>query len=429
MTTTTSDIKKIAISSIHVPAGRKRKLQPEKVREFAESMRTREQLQPIIVRPGEGSGYELVAGWHRYEGAKKNRQAWILATVRDLTDDEAELIEIDENLIRVDLTPAERADHMARRKELYERLHPDVKQGGAPGKAGGGKKKGEGRQNGKLRFTKDTANKTGRSERSVQREVERGKNVVVLGEISGTCLDNGGELDALAKLPPDEQRALAARVKAGETVSAKAQLAQLDEQELEHKPRKTPGQHVITAGERKAQYAEDEQQNVAEANAAETNAGLVSPPLPAARKKAAIEEAPQKEIKHDVASIRKTLDVMVTLAESMVCCGTLAGVRFKAARDEFETDAAFNAWLAKNELGQADVVASFIAIKERPDSARDIMVPLGGNLVPLSEIFRRDGRPPPQPDAICCLTATPITWQEAIAILRNITTAMPGHGA
>ena len=45
-------------------------------------------------------------------------------------------------------------------------MHPETKQGGAPGKAGGGKQKDEGRQNGELgadRFTKDTADKTGMS--------------------------------------------------------------------------------------------------------------------------------------------------------------------------------------------------------------------------------------------------------------------------
>jgi hypothetical protein len=44
---------------------------------------------------------------------------------------------------------------------------------------------------------------------------------VVLAEIAGTCLDTGAEIDALAKLPESEQRELAARAKAGETVSAR----------------------------------------------------------------------------------------------------------------------------------------------------------------------------------------------------------------
>jgi hypothetical protein len=44
--------------------------------------------------------------------------------------------------------------------------------------------------------------------------------VAVLAAIAGTCLDKGVELDALRKLPAKEQRALAKRAKAGETVTA-----------------------------------------------------------------------------------------------------------------------------------------------------------------------------------------------------------------
>jgi hypothetical protein len=44
---------------------------------------------------------------------------------------------------------------------------------------------------------------------------------VVLSDVVGTSLDQGDELDALAKLPEDEQRKLAERVKSGERVTAK----------------------------------------------------------------------------------------------------------------------------------------------------------------------------------------------------------------
>ncbi len=38
---------------------------------------------------------------------------------------EAELIEIDENLCRAELTPAQRAAAIARRKQIWEALHPE----------------------------------------------------------------------------------------------------------------------------------------------------------------------------------------------------------------------------------------------------------------------------------------------------------------
>ncbi len=89
------------------------------------------QLQPILVRPGRDGKYVLVAGLHRIEGRKKNGSKTILATVvEDMDADQAELAEIDENLIRANLTVAERAMHVAARKSLYEKLHPQTKQGG-----------------------------------------------------------------------------------------------------------------------------------------------------------------------------------------------------------------------------------------------------------------------------------------------------------
>ena len=45
--------------------------------------------------------------------------------------------------------------------------------------------------------------------------------MVILADIVGTALDEGAEIDALAKLPEAEQRKLVARVKAGERITAK----------------------------------------------------------------------------------------------------------------------------------------------------------------------------------------------------------------
>jgi len=57
--------------------------------------------------------------------------------------------------------------------------------------------------------------------RSAARDVTRANKVGVLDEIIGTSLDKGSEIDALAKLPQDEQRELADRAKAGEEVTAR----------------------------------------------------------------------------------------------------------------------------------------------------------------------------------------------------------------
>jgi ParB family chromosome partitioning protein len=205
------DTRLIVLNGIAVPIHRLRAVREEIVNALVQSMADRGQLQPIVLRRDSGDGYWLVAGLHRLEAAKKLNWKEIRCSVFDDMDaDQAELIEIDENLIRADLSPAERALHIGKRKELYEKVYPQTKKGGAPGKAGGGKKA----KTAKLAtFARDTATKTRVSRRSVERDATRAKQVVVLGEIVDTSLDKGAEIDALAKLPKSEQRSLAEAAK------------------------------------------------------------------------------------------------------------------------------------------------------------------------------------------------------------------------
>lgn len=212
----------VGLSGIAVLPRRMRGLRPEVIDELAKSMAANGLLQPIVIRPAESIGHYLIAGRHRLEAARKLKWDSIRCSiVNGLEADAALLAEIDENLIRADLTLAERAAHVAARKPLYEKLHPETKRGGRPGKrtGKGGKYKS---QNETSTFVADTAKKTRRGRSSVARDVHRGENIVVLPEITGTCLDTSEQLDALAKLPHDEQRQLAERAKAGEKVDAKS---------------------------------------------------------------------------------------------------------------------------------------------------------------------------------------------------------------
>lgn len=78
---------------------------------------------------------------------------------------------IDENLCRAELSPADRARQTARRKAIYEELNPETRHGGDRSEPS--------RQLGDLpdadRFSADTARATGLSERTVQRDAERGE--------------------------------------------------------------------------------------------------------------------------------------------------------------------------------------------------------------------------------------------------------------
>ncbi|MGO9047201.1 MAG: MT-A70 family methyltransferase [Rhodomicrobium sp.] len=207
-------VTRIRIADLVVPHDRMRKLRPEKVDEIAESVAAQGLLQPIIVRPRGAANFWLVAGHHRLEAVRKCGHDSISAVICDGLDaDQALLAEIDENLVRADLSPAERALHVERRKEIYEGLHPETKHG-AVGRGG----KSSQNENS---FVADIAEKTGKGRSTIARDVTRARKIVVLGDIAGTSLDQGDELDALAGLPEAEQRKLAKQAKTGERVTAK----------------------------------------------------------------------------------------------------------------------------------------------------------------------------------------------------------------
>jgi len=84
------------------------KIDPEKIRELAESIREIGLQEPVILRPADGR-YEIVAGDRRYLASKIINAKKILAIVKDLSDEETLLIRATENDQREDLTPMERA--------------------------------------------------------------------------------------------------------------------------------------------------------------------------------------------------------------------------------------------------------------------------------------------------------------------------------
>jgi N6-adenosine-specific RNA methylase IME4 len=223
MTDVTTDIlvTTIGLGGIAPLPNRLRKLKQELVTTLAESMAVTGLLQPIIVRRRIPSGYWLIAGWHRLEAARKLKWDGIDCRVIEIdNDDEARLYEIDENLARGELSPAERAIHIAARQPLYEKLHPETKHGGAPG-AGKGQGKRVRKDAETASFVKDTATKTNRKPRTVAKDTTRARRIPRITETIGTPLDKADELDALAKLPQDQQDDLIDRAVAGETISAK----------------------------------------------------------------------------------------------------------------------------------------------------------------------------------------------------------------
>lgn len=77
--------------------------------ELADSIRARGVIQPIIVRPAENGGYQIVAGERRWRAAQKAQLHEIPALVRELDDREVTALALIENLQREDLNPVEEA--------------------------------------------------------------------------------------------------------------------------------------------------------------------------------------------------------------------------------------------------------------------------------------------------------------------------------
>ena len=166
-------------------------------------------LQPIAVRHMKKGGYKLIAGGHRLAAARMLEWVEIPAFVFDATDDEARLAEIDENLIRHELNPLDRATFLHERKGLYEKLHPMTRKGAVNQHT-----KGEA-LNETISFSKDTAERVGLTARTIQLAVLIATRLApdVKARIIGTALArNQSELLTLAKLPPEEQRLVAAEL-------------------------------------------------------------------------------------------------------------------------------------------------------------------------------------------------------------------------
>jgi ParB family chromosome partitioning protein len=87
----------------------------ESLDELAASVREHGVLQPILVRPLEDGGYQLIAGERRWRASKAAGLDTIPALIEEIDDDTALEISIIENLQREDLSPLDEAS-------MYDRM-------------------------------------------------------------------------------------------------------------------------------------------------------------------------------------------------------------------------------------------------------------------------------------------------------------------
>lgn len=77
--------------------------------ELADSITQHGVLQPLLVRPMIGGGYQLVAGERRWRASRIAGLTQVPVVIKELTDTEAAVISLIENLQREDLNPVEEA--------------------------------------------------------------------------------------------------------------------------------------------------------------------------------------------------------------------------------------------------------------------------------------------------------------------------------
>jgi N6-adenosine-specific RNA methylase IME4 len=181
---------------------RLRPVDAERVTALMVSIRELGLRTPISVFGAAGDATVMLsAGGHRLEAMRALGESTIDCFHESGDALDAELWEIDENLARAELTAADRALFLFRRKEIYLLKHPETAQHLAGARAR------HGAASDKLSFAESTAQATGQTRRTVERDTERGARIcdMALHHIRGTRLDSGVFLDRLKQVPEERQ--------------------------------------------------------------------------------------------------------------------------------------------------------------------------------------------------------------------------------
>ncbi|BCX88407.1 ParB family transcriptional regulator, chromosome partitioning protein [Methylomarinovum tepidoasis] len=104
----------------------RRDIDPDRLAELADSIRTHGVVQPVVVRPLENDRYELIAGERRWRASRLAGLAEIPVVVRRLDDRTALALALIENVQREDLNPLEQAEALWRLLEEFDMTHQQL---------------------------------------------------------------------------------------------------------------------------------------------------------------------------------------------------------------------------------------------------------------------------------------------------------------
>lgn len=143
----------------------------DRMHELVESVLGNGILTPVIVRPDDEDGYEMISGHRRLYAAKEAGLETIPAFVRELTDDQATIAMVDSNLQRETLLPSEKAFAY---KMRYEAMRHQGNRGDLTSSQIGTKLKGSSTSSQKgtrLRADEELAKQVGESRNQVHRYI------------------------------------------------------------------------------------------------------------------------------------------------------------------------------------------------------------------------------------------------------------------
>ncbi len=122
-----NSVSTLSINEIEPNRDQPRRVFDEKaLEELSKSIEQNGIIQPLLVRPMSDGSYQLVAGERRWRAARMSGLTEVPVTIREMTDEEASVFALIENLQREDLNPVEEAQGLKSLIENYGLTQEDA---------------------------------------------------------------------------------------------------------------------------------------------------------------------------------------------------------------------------------------------------------------------------------------------------------------
>ena len=217
---TSCHVTEIEIEHISAPSS-ERRMSERAFEELKDSIIEIGLLEPVIIKK-EGDYFRLLAGQNRFEACKALGRTHILAHMVEVEGEDAQILEqlivLDENLCRAELTELELAEALVEKKDIYEQLYPETTQGKAPK----GKDPLSGSKPHQPSFLDDTVDKTGKGRSTIAESIHIGKHLdeTVKNQLRGTTLENRKkDLLALSRMTPKDQKMIVEILEGNKTLT------------------------------------------------------------------------------------------------------------------------------------------------------------------------------------------------------------------